>query len=295
MEKLHQELNPEFPVLDLDNFDEDNLRYILENIGSFELRGSRMEKLMPLAHDLLQTCKEIFNLPADVLQKVPYVPFKEFHGFQDVLAESTAANAKDVAEHKETPRPMRNQRAFHVNPANPRDVTPPDSGISLDIYKQYHAAGMALLHTLFRRIAILFKIDPQALFDYAHDRISVVTTRKYYDSEENKIGIPAHSDYGYLTLIVSDKIGLDVYKDGKWIPAPADSKDLKFYINFGDFLGFLLPAIKCTAGIHRVEKVKERHMAALFQNPPKEQRAMIQGKEVEYDTYLKTPKAPLKL
>ena len=65
--------------------------------------------------------------------------------------------------------------------------------------------------------------------------------------ENIDVGIGCHTDYGFLTLIVSDAPGLQVECNGSWINAKADTDT--FVVNIGDSLA-ALSGLKATP--HRV-------------------------------------------
>lgn len=283
--KIISEINrpPIIPQINLDHFDVDEMRYALENVGTFELVGKAIENLQKAAEDALVLCKEILNLPKAILKAVPN---KDFNGFQDVRKET-----KDKAKKLGTGL-IRNQIAFHCKPY--LDLKTPGD-LSLKAYVDYYDQGLAILHTLYRYIAFCYKIDPDRLISYLDDKKSVLTTRKYFPKKEGETGIPAHSDYGLLTLVVSDEKGLKVLRDGIWYSAP-HMPGKRAFVNCGDCLIYELIklGIACKMGIHQVPEIDAlRHSLALFLNPyPEQVFRMPNGEEITYDTYLKSNKIP---
>lgn len=85
---------------------------------------------------------------------------------------------------------------------------------------------------------------------------------------EKDYGIAPHTDYGCLTLVVSDGVpGLEVQtKSGEWMAVNATERG-DLIINFGDMLE-IWSAGKIKATMHRVVgTTQERISSALFFNP----------------------------
>jgi isopenicillin N synthase-like dioxygenase len=288
----------EIPVIDLDNPDKDALAYALREYGSFEIKGSVVEALKPYAQEALNTTKQVYNLDKEVLNKVA-ISNREFQGFQNVKKE-TKNNPKEGRGAR------RYQKAYHFNPNHPRVPLRIPEGINPEAFHDY-LRGTTVLYTLYTQMAEFF-IDSDRRTDFSDAKHSVLTTRLYSpvknkttdenipQTEEQRIeatGIPAHSDYGTLTLVFSNKPGLEVYKDGEWVSAPNEPAP-RFFVNVGDWCRFQMNHPEFKVGIHRVPAVKEpRHSLALFVNEADEKIIQFpNGRIGRFIDYLKSNKAP---
>ena len=79
-----------------------------------------------------------------------------------------------------------------------------------------------------------------------------------------KVGIAEHSDWGYLTLLVTTAEGLEVEKDGVYTPiSPMSSY---FIVNIGDMLSRLTGG-QAKATRHRVINQHEKYSIVYFYEP----------------------------
>lgn len=162
--------------------------------------------------------------------------------------------------------PIRNQIAFHLRPYYDALDT---GGVDIQVYYDYYAQGMLVLQRLYQEIGRCF-MDKKRMSNFDKDESSMLTSRRYYQCKENDAGIPthAHTDYGLLTLAISDQPGLEVLKNVDWIAAPCGTPLPRFYVNVGDWLLFQLNNKAFIPGIHRVPNVMaQRFSVLLFLNP----------------------------
>lgn len=289
------------PQINIDKFDKDEMEKILKEYGTFELVGPSIEKLSADAQKALEKTKEILTLPIENLEKVKQVGF---HGFQNVRQETLDKQKAKIALDEDISKfPIRNQIAFHYKPYKEANVSSLDSRIPLGVdglpvnveaYSKYYKDGMEVLHRLYKEIADNF-IAKTNVSNVENDTQSVLTTRRYFKGTEGETGIPEHSDYGLLTLVVSDQPGLEVKHCENWLTAECTPK-LRFYVNVGDWLLFQTGRKDFTAGIHRVPHIdKERFSMALFLNPPYgEEQETPKGGKVPYQKFLFSDKSPYK-
>lgn len=253
------------PQINIDEFDEANMDHILKHYGSFEVVGPSMDDLSKSALEALQESKQLFNLPLESLEKVYH---ELFNGFQNVHKETSEAFERDGK------RPIRNQIAYHFKPyLEPRI---PEGIGELKAIASYYTQASFLLYRLYDKIAASFiKSDQKSVFK-EDEQTSCLTLRKYFPGKMGESGITAHTDFGLLTLVVSDRDGLEILesKNGNeksWLNAPYGNPGKPhFYINVGDWLILQTGNEEFRSGVHRVPNVEEdRYSLILFMNPPR--------------------------
>jgi isopenicillin N synthase-like dioxygenase len=277
------------PQVNFDDFDIADMEHALKYYGTFEIVGPTIDQLNAAAQAALDKTKDILNLDEAILEKVTH---KGFNGFQNVHKESIkrAAEGKGV---------VRNQIAYHFKPYE-KDSSRIPEGVEVKAFEEYYQQGMAVLRVLYRKIATGFITNPNKVSNCTNGKPSVLSTRKYFPAKDGETGIPAHSDYGLLTLVVSDKPGLEVQKDGHWINAPAGSK-MRFFINVGDSALFQMNNPSYKVGMHRVPNVNEVRLSlALFLNPPLDEKMTLpNGVEETFQSflfnYLSSDTSPIKV
>ncbi len=271
---LFLNVHAEIIQINLDDFNVQDMERALRTHGTIELVGPTIDELASYASQAMETSKEILARPIDELAHLVH---QNFHGFQNVK--------EDSARKGQT----RNQIAFHFKPY--RDSRMPE-GISDESLHNYYEHGMNVLHDLYNKIITKFGGEHRSIF--TDDLQSVLTQRRYFANPiPGATGIPAHSDYGLLTLVTSDELGLEVKEGDTWIQASSEPS-LRFYVNIGDWLLFQLKNKKFVAGIHRVPEVqKQRHSLALFLNPAYDEALVTpSGKLASYQQYLFSDKSP---
>ncbi len=272
--------------INVDNFDKETMTRILKNHGSFEVVGPSVNELSEIALQTLNECKTVLNLPLESLNKV----YNDgFHGFQNIQKETQDRYPNDIDK-------VRNQVAYHFKPYR-LDSKIPEGIDGLKYYPKYYTKAMTFLYNLYDKIAKSYiESDKKTIFN-EKAQTSVLTSRKYFPGPGGT-GIPPHSDYGLLTLVVSNKDGLDVLegeniKNGKWLRTSCgESNKPRFYINIGDWLLFQTGNKEFVAGVHQVPKLKEgRYSLAVFLNPPlDEERSTFTGIRVKYGKFLMSDK-----
>lgn len=127
-----------------------------------------------------------------------------------------------------------------VAPFQGPNLMPDDLDGFQDICEQYHTAMLALARKLIRAIAISLDL-PEDYFETLQKNPITIQRFLHYPSQsgrinEQEIGIGAHTDYGFLTILAQDEIGgLQVLNAaGEWISAPPI--DGTFIVNIGDLV-----------------------------------------------------------
>jgi isopenicillin N synthase-like dioxygenase len=121
--------------------------------------------------------------------------------------------------------------------------------------EEYHDAMMALARKLVSAFAISLDL-PADYFEKKQQHPITIQRFLHYpaqtgDVTEAEIGIGAHTDYGFLTILSQDAVGgLQVQNsEGEWITAP--SIDGAFVINIGDLVQTMTNG-RYSSTVHRV-------------------------------------------
>ncbi|KAL6844488.1 hypothetical protein ACP4OV_026161 [Aristida adscensionis] len=109
-------------------------------------------------------------------------------------------------------------------------------------------------------------LPPGSLKDYNSDRgFDFMAALRYFPAttEEENNGIMAHEDANCITFVIQDGVGgLEVLKDGDWVPA--EPVDGSIIVNIGDVIQ-VLSNNKFKSATHRVvRKPEHRHSFAFF-------------------------------
>ena len=244
--------------INIDAVNLEDLKYSLTSMGGFELIGSKISALSNITTLSIKLSKTLLNIPIEELSKFS---MKDYNGFHNIkkISEEHYLNGGDGE--------IKNQIAFHFK-SGQKPNSP--ENIGTEIFYQYMERGLEILNILYGIIKVNFiKGNKQSHIDV--DTQSVLTIRRYFESERTKpktrmVGISSHSDYGLLTLIVSDTNGLEIKAD-KWVRCSA-LPTYRYYVIVGDWLKFQLGR-GFKSALHRVPCMKqERHSLSLFLNPP---------------------------
>jgi isopenicillin N synthase-like dioxygenase len=298
----NQQVKPKLLQINIDDFDKETMTEILKKHGTFEVVGPSVDALSADFLEAMEECKMLFKhlseLPEESLKNIYHnLPLTSgekvlFHGFQDVQKETRKKlEEQGIGE-------VRYQTGFHFKPYLPPRL--PEGITELKAYAKYYEKGMVFLHRLYDIISEAFiKSENKSTFRET-DQTSVLTSREYIPGDKRGgVGIIPHSDYGLLTLVASDKPGLQALegeniKLGQWIDAPCGEPGKpRFHINVGDWLLFETEDKEFVAGVHQVPQVKEenRYSFSLFLNPHLDEvRSTFKDILVDYDKYLKSDK-----
>ncbi|KAF6160024.1 hypothetical protein GIB67_033108 [Kingdonia uniflora] len=110
-------------------------------------------------------------------------------------------------------------------------------------------------------------LPPNFLKEFNHDRSGdfLVAFRYFPTNDAGCSGVSAHEDGNFFTFVFQDADGLEVLKDGVWIPVIPIEGGL--VVNLGDVTQ-VLSNNKFKSSTHRVirQEVKSRYSFAYFQN-----------------------------
>lgn len=137
------------------------------------------------------------------------------------------------------------------------------------VCEEYHEAMMMLARQLVGALSMSLDLPEDYLAKKQRKPITVQRLLHYPSQDENvaqeEIGIGAHTDYGFLTILSQDSVGgLQVRnKEGDWISAPPVEDT--FIINIGD-LAQTLTNDRYSSTFHRVVNTsgKERYSIPFF-------------------------------
>jgi len=137
-----------------------------------------------------------------------------------------------------------------------------------DVAEEYHDAMVALARKLVSAFAISLDL-PADYFEKLQRKPITIQRMLHYPSQvnaaPNEIGIGAHTDYGFLTILTQDSGGgLQVRnKDGEWIDSPP--VEGAFTINIGDLVQAMSNG-RYSSTVHRVINTtgESRYSLAFF-------------------------------
>nr|WP_319554358.1 2-oxoglutarate and iron-dependent oxygenase domain-containing protein [uncultured Vibrio sp.] len=138
-----------------------------------------------------------------------------------------------------------------------------------DICEKYHSAMLTLAHQLIGGIALSLDL-PIDYFAKSQRKPITIQRLLHYPTQQGQvyqeeIGIGAHTDYGFLTILSQDDVGgLQVRnRAGEWVGAPP-VKDA-FIVNIGDLVETLTNG-RYTSTMHRVINTsgKQRYSLPFF-------------------------------
>lgn len=100
------------------------------------------------------------------------------------------------------------------------------------------------------------------------------------NNSNERLGVPEHSDWGFLTLLVTTEEGLQIKTNDEWINVPIIENH--FIVNIADMLE-LLSGGSLKSSKHRVITKKEKYSMAFFFDPSPD----TQIGNIKYNDYLR--------
>jgi len=214
-----------FPVIDLTQPSLSNLREACKTYGFFYIKGHGVKP--SLLQAALRQCRAFFALPLP--QKQALAGRDHSQGYQ--------ALGTEKLDHKEQTQPC-TQEGFRLLLTPPSSDQPwPAPSLLHDfrpVLEEYHAAMESVAHRVLRLIVSSIGLPP----DYLHDKIhafhpqAAATTRLLHYApipssvEDGVFGCGAHTDWGCLTLLLTEDKGLEVVcrpeggEGGTWVRVP---------------------------------------------------------------------------
>ncbi|XP_010476835.1 PREDICTED: protein SRG1 [Camelina sativa] len=261
-------LNTEIPIIDMKRLststdmdsEVEKLDFACKEWGFFQLVNHGIDPIF-----LDKTKSEIhdfFNLPMEEKKKFWQQP-NEIEGFGQafVVSEDQKLDWADLFFHRVKPVELRRPHLFPKLPLPFRDTL-----------ETYSTEVQSVSKILIAKMAKALEIRPEEMEKLFNDVDSAQSMRMNYyppcPQPDQVIGLTPHSDSVGLTILmqVNEVEGLQIKKDGKWIPVkPLPNA---FIVNIGDVLEII------TNGTYRsiehrgvVNAEKERLSIATFHNP----------------------------
>ncbi|KAK1422763.1 hypothetical protein QVD17_18049 [Tagetes erecta] len=258
---------PSIPIIDIHDLIKEksnmdlqlkNLRSVCCNWGIFQLVNHGVEK--SLVDKMKHVVVEFFESPIE--EKMRYkLKGGEYEGYGQTILHAQGQKI-DWAD-----------RFFMItNPRNRRkpNLLPEFPPLLRDTLEQYLQEVQKLGMTLFGLISQALDVDKREMFDVFEDGMQSMRMTYYPPCPEPDlvVGLTPHSDAAGITILlqVNNVEGLQVKKDGMWIPVSflPDA----FVVNVGDILEILSNGV-CNSIEHRaiVNATRERMSLAMFFNP----------------------------
>ena len=163
------------------------------------------------------------------------------------------------------------------------------AGWQLDM-EEFYAQMIRVAEGLTKAFSLSYGMAENHLGNYCEtgDTISLLrlfhyfpyrTADKKFPQQQDRIGSSAHTDWGFLTLILQEDgvTGLQLHKDGEWYDVPPVPETLM--VNCGDYFS-LLTRGEYSSPLHRVvSEGKERMSGVLFYYPSYDARIPLLGKQ----------------
>mmetsp|Transcript_10334 Transcript_10334/g.14589 ORF Transcript_10334/g.14589 Transcript_10334/m.14589 type:complete len:325 (+) Transcript_10334:134-1108(+) len=243
------------PTLRLDNPDKqntvDSLRSACTDVGFFYLEGHGISD--EILHDVMQACRIVFDLPLSSKQSLSdknmsrgYTAFEEetldpgkqtrgdtkegFYFARDIPKSSPKYNPAKLAGPNVWP-----------SPALCPEMTDTACDAFRDSIMTYFEKASELGFRIVQMLALAIGLDDERYFDKDFTEPMAAMRPLHYASEKSNpekgvFACGAHSDYGMITLLLTDENpGLQILtKQGEWVDVPP--KPGSFVVNLGDML-----------------------------------------------------------
>lgn len=237
---------------------------ICEGVGFFYVVNHGVDR--ELVSKMYHMTEAFFDLPEDEKNQLNVANSGEtLRGYIPLYGENVdPENTRDVkegfdfAQHEEEVSPF-------FGPNQMPSQIPDFKGVC----EQYHEAMLTLARQLTKGIALSLDL-PGDYFAQRQRRPITIQRLLHYPPQQGQvyqeeIGIGAHTDYGFLTILSQDDVGgLQVRnRAGEWVSAPP-VKDA-FIVNIGDLVETLTDG-RYTSTMHRVINTsgKERYSLPFF-------------------------------
>lgn len=262
----------EIPIVDLaplvDGSDLDGVAEkigrVCEEVGFFYVKNHGIPQ--ELVQRMYEATEWFFNLPYEEKQQLNVANSgPTLRGYVPTFGENVdPENTRDYKESFDF-----GAHQDEVSPFFGPNLMPKDYPEFEKIAEEYHAAMMGLARHLVRAMSVSLGL-PEDYLEQKQQKPITIQRLLHYPSQDatasqEEIGIGAHTDYGFLTILSQDSVGgLQVRnREGDWISAPP--VDDTFVINIGDLAQTLTNDLY-TSTLHRVVNTsgKERYSIPFF-------------------------------
>ncbi|RON54250.1 isopenicillin N synthase family dioxygenase [Pseudomonas frederiksbergensis] len=221
-----------------------------EQVGFFYIKNHGIEQ--PLIDEMYRLTKSFFKLPYEEKNRLNIVNSgPTLRGYIPMYAENVdPANTRDFKECFDC-----GAHYEEVSPFFGPNLMPSTLPQFQAVAETYHSAVLSLARTLIGGIALSLDL-PQNYFEQRQRKPITIQRILRYPPQMGKvtqeeIGIGAHTDYGFLTVLSQDAVGgLQVRnRAGDWVTAPP--VEGTFIVNIGDLVQTLTND-RYTSTMHRV-------------------------------------------
>ncbi|WP_271274220.1 isopenicillin N synthase family dioxygenase [Aliamphritea hakodatensis] len=208
---------------------------ICENVGFLYIRNHGVDKALIQA--AYEQAEAFFKLPIAEKQKLHISHSGQtLRGYIPMYAENVdPENTKDHKECFDLGAECPATTPFHGP-----NLMPDTPAAFRETFERYHSAMMKLAEQLISAIALSLNLPADYFAKLQQNPITIQRLLHYPsqsgDIRQEEIGIGAHTDYGFLTILGQDNNGgLQVQnRQGEWIDAPPVEDT--FIVNIGDLV-----------------------------------------------------------
>ena len=242
----------------------DKIGHICENIGFLYIKNHGVAK--ELVEAVYAQTEAFFDLPLAEKDKLNIINSGQtLRGYIPMYGENVdPENTRDFKEcfdfgkHEQEVSPFFGPNQMPEQPEGFRETM-----------DQYHGEMMNLARKLISAIALSLGL-PADYFEKLQQKPITIQRLLHYPPQEGEIsqeeiGIGAHTDYGFLTILSQDAVGgLQVQnRDGDWVSAPPVEDS--FIVNIGDLVQTFTND-RYISTVHRVINAsgKERYSVPFF-------------------------------
>lgn len=223
---------------------------VCEEVGFFYIKGHGVSP--DLINDMYRVAEEFFALPMEAKERIHVATTgKVLRGYIPTYGENAdPENSRDFKEAFDLGADEE-EVSYFFGP-NPMPAELPEFKV---VTEKYHDTMLELARKLVSAVALSLDL-PANYFEAIQRKPITIQRLLHYPPQKGEvtleeIGIGAHTDYGFLTILNQDAVGgLQVRNlDGDWISAPP--VEGTFIINIGDLVQTLTNG-RYTSTLHRV-------------------------------------------
>ena len=232
----------------------EKLRDACHNIGFFQIRSPSLEQ--ELIDEAFQATIDFFDLPLDEKLTASAFDSPLFRGYQGLTSDSHSCTPADKNEASEQTSFKTQEMNGDTDASNHRDLKesftigqlgndsrmhgdnnwPKNCPIQIrKTIGKYWNRVLKVAHEISRALALSLGLEENFFIDSMTNPVAQMVLLRYPPPQNNEIGCGAHTDCGFLTLLVQDSVqdALQIKdKAGNWIDAP--QRENCILCNLGD-------------------------------------------------------------
>lgn len=233
----------EIPVIDIAPLIEENnpqavaeqIRQVCEQVGFMYIKHHGVSSA--LIERMYTLTQQFFDLPMETKQQLNIIHSgPTLRGYIPFYGENVdPQNTRDFKECLDY-----GKDGSQVSPFFGRNLMPEAMPEFKQCCEDYHAAMLNLALKLISAIAVSLDLPPNYFAELQHNPITIQRLLHYPPQtgviSQEEIGVGAHTDYGFLTILWQDQVGgLQVRnRAGEWVSAPPVPDT--FIVNIGDLV-----------------------------------------------------------